>query len=144
MSRAELAARQAALVAALVSGGEVPDGVDAGRLAVARRALLRKRAGEVAATWPRLAASVGQGWTASFATWAAGRPPGGSLRDGWDLARDLAAAGRLAPLGRDELAAREVTWRYDGRTTPKRRLLPALRRFPGGVVVQLAGRVHRC
>ena len=49
MSRAELAARQAALVAALVSGGEVPDGVDAGRLAVLRRALLRKRAGEVAA-----------------------------------------------------------------------------------------------
>ncbi|MGQ0715897.1 MAG: hypothetical protein ACT4NP_01050 [Pseudonocardiales bacterium] len=144
MSRAQLAARQAALVAALVTGAEVPDGVDAGRLAIARKALLRKRAGEVAAVWPWLAASVGQGWTASFAAWALRHPPCGSLRDGWDFARDLAAAGRLAPLGRDELAVREVTWRYDGRTTPRRRRLPALRRVPGGVVVQLAGRVRRC
>lgn len=143
MSRAELASRQAALVAALVTGGQGPDGVDAGRLAVARRALLRKRAGEVAAAWPLLAASVGQGWTASFAAWAAGRRPDGSLRDGWDFARDLAAAGRLAPLGQEELAAREVTWRYNGHTTPKRRRLPALRRVPGGVVVQVAGRVRR-
>jgi hypothetical protein len=147
MSRAELAARQAALVAALVSGGEVPDGVDAGRLAVARRALLRKRAGEVAAAWPWLAASMrpdsgGHGWTASFVVWAPRRPPRGSLRDGWDFARDLAAAGRLAPLGQVELATREVTWHYDGRTTPTRRRLPALRRVPGGVVVQLAGQVR--
>lgn len=144
MSRVELAARQAALVAALVTGGEVPDGVDAGRLAVARRALLRKRAKEAAAAWPLLATSVGQRWTASFTAWAAGRPPSGSLRDGWDLARDLAATGRLAPLGQEELAAREATWHYDGRTTPERRRLPALRRVPGGVLLQLAGRVHRC
>lgn len=144
MSRAELAARQAALVAALVTGGKVPDDVDEARVAVARRALLRKRAGEVAAAWPWLAASVGQGWTASFSAWAAARPPLGSLRDGWDLARDLAAAGQLTPLGRDELATREVTWRYDGRTAPRRRRLPALRRVPGGLVVQLAGRVLRC
>jgi hypothetical protein len=67
MSRAELATRQAALVASLVTGGEVPDGLDAARLAVARRALLRKRASEVAGAWPLLAASMGQGWTASFA-----------------------------------------------------------------------------
>jgi len=142
MSRAELAARQAALVASLVTGGKVPDGLDAAHLAVARRALLRKRAGEVAAAWPLLAASMGQGWTASFAAWAPGRPPHGSLRDGWDFARDLAAAGRLAPLGQQELAAREVTWRYNGHSTPKRRRLPALRHVPGGVVIQLAGQVH--
>ncbi len=145
MSRAQLAARQAALVAALVAGGQVPDGVDAGRLAVARKALLRKRAGEVAAAWPLLVASIaqdpgGQGWTASFTVWATGRPPHGSLRDGWDLARDLAATGQLAPMGQEELATREVTWRYDGHTAPRRRRLPALRRIPGGVVVQLAGR----
>ncbi len=144
MSRAELAARQAALVAALVTGGEAPYGLDLGRLAVARKALLRKRAGEVAAAWPWLAASLGQGWTASCTVWAAGRPSHGSLRDGWDLARDLAAARRLAPLGQEELAAREVTWRYDGRSTPTRRRLPAFRRVPGGVIVQLAGRVRRC
>lgn len=142
MSREQLAARQAALVAALVTGGQVPDGVDAGRLAIARRALLRKRAGEVAAVWPLLAATVGHTWAASFAAWAAGRPPSGSLRDGWDLARDLATAGRLAPPAREELAERELSWRYDGRTTPKRRRLPAVRRIPGGVLVQVAGRVR--
>ncbi|HEV7451380.1 MAG TPA: hypothetical protein VGO16_08335 [Pseudonocardiaceae bacterium] len=78
---------------------------------------------------------MGQSWTASFTVWAAGLRPSGSLRDGWDLARNLAAAGQLAPLGQQELAARELTWRYDGHTTPKRRRLPALRRVPGGVVV---------
>ncbi|MGH3717734.1 MAG: hypothetical protein ACRDRI_02640 [Pseudonocardiaceae bacterium] len=131
MSRAELAARQAALVAALVSGGPVPDGLDAERLAIARRALLRKRAAAVAAAWPLLAASMERGWTESFVVWAAGLPPNGSLRDGWDLARDLAATGRLAPLGQEELAARESTWRYDGHTTPKRRRLPVLFAFRG-------------
>lgn len=146
MSRAEFAARQAALVAALVAGAEVPDGVDARHLAIARRALLRKRAGEVAAAWPLLATSLrdsaGETWAASFAAWAARRPPAGSLRDGWDLARHLAAAGELAPLARAELAEHEVTWRYDGRAAPSRRRLPAVRRIPGGLVLQMAGRVR--
>ncbi|MDT7712862.1 MAG: hypothetical protein QOG46_1551 [Pseudonocardiales bacterium] len=143
MNRAELAARQAALLAALVAGAAVPDGLDGKRLAIARDALLRKRAGEVATAWPLLAASVGTGWAMRFAQWAAGRPPQGSLRDGWDLARDMAAAGELAPLGRDELTTREVLWRYNGHTAPKRRRLPALRRMPGGVIVGLAGRARR-
>jgi hypothetical protein len=143
MSRVELAARQAALVAALVTGGKPPDGVDGARLAIARQALLRKQAGEVATTWPLLAASLGPAWIPSFAQWAAGRPPQGYLRDGWDLARELAAAGQLAPLGRDELAAREVIWRYNGRSAPQRRRLPALRRVPGGMIVGLAGRARR-
>jgi hypothetical protein len=143
MSRAELAVRQTALVAALVAGAEAPEGIDAGHLAVARRALLHKRAGEVAVVWPLLAASVGHDWTATFAEWATGRPPQGSLRDGWDLARDLATGGKLGTLGQVELATREATTCYDGRTTPRRRRLPALRRVPGGVVVQLAGRVRR-
>jgi hypothetical protein len=143
MSRAQLAARQAALVTALVAGGRLPDGVDADRLEIVRQALLRKRAGEVATTWPLLAASMGQSWTTSFAQWAAGRTPRGSLRDGWDLARELAGTGALAPLGHDELAAMEVTWRYNGHKAPQRRLLPALRRVPGGVIVGLAGRVRR-
>jgi hypothetical protein len=143
MSREQLAARQAALVAALVTGGPVPEGVDVGHLAIARRALLRKRAREVAVVWPVLAVSVGQAWAASFATWAAVRPPAGSLRDGWDLARELAAAGALPAPALEELAEREVSWRYDGCTTPKRRRLPVVRRVPGGVVVQVAGRVVR-
>jgi len=56
---AGLAARQAELVAALVAGGPVSSGFDPGRLAVTRRAMLRKRAGEAAAAWPLLAASLG-------------------------------------------------------------------------------------
>lgn len=144
MNRAQLAARQAELIAALVTGGRVPDGVDAARLAAARTALLRKRAGEVALAWPWLAASMGHEWTASFTAWAPQRPPHGSLRDGWDFARDLASTGQLAPLGQEELATREATWSYDGHSAPKRRQLPTLRRVPGGVVVQLAGRVLRC
>lgn len=143
MSRGGLAARQAALVAALVATGKLPDGIDEARLAIVRQALLRKRAGEVATTWPLLAASMGPAWIPSFAQWAAGRPPQGSLRDGWDLARDLAAAGELAPLGRDELAARDVIWRYNGRRAPHRRWLPALRQVPGGMIVGLAGRARR-
>ena len=47
-----LAARQAALVAALVAGAPDPPGFDPARLAAARRALLRKRAGEAAKHWP--------------------------------------------------------------------------------------------
>ena len=54
-----LAARQAALVAALVAGAPDPPGFDPARLAAARRALLRKRAGEAAKHWPVLAASLG-------------------------------------------------------------------------------------
>ena len=94
--RTSPADRQAALVAALVAGR-----AGAGRLrrragrARPGGALLRKRAGEVARHWPLLAAGVRR---------AAGRrrsprgrpagPPQGSLRDGWDLARELRRPGR--------------------------------------------------
>lgn len=135
----DLAARQAALVAALVTGEADPAGFDADRLAVTRRALLRKRAGEVAAVWPLLAASLHRDWQATFAGFAEGRAPAGALRDGWDLARDLQRRGALAADAGVELAEREAALRHhDGR----RRRLPAVRRRPGGAVVQIAGRVH--
>lgn len=137
-----LAARQAELVAALVAGAAMPEGFDAGRVAAAREALLRKRAGEVRRAWPELAASQGDRWPATFAEWAAGRAPQGSLRDGWDLARHLAAGSRLPAGAARELAVREVQWRYDGRSAPRRRVLPALRRTPGTIAIQLAGRVY--
>ena len=86
-----LAERQAALVAALVAGASDPPGFDPARLAAARRALLRKRAGEAAKHWPVLAASLGPRWSTAFAAHHAGREPGGALRDGWDLARALRA-----------------------------------------------------
>ncbi|MFI7488104.1 hypothetical protein ACIBXA_06940 [Micromonospora echinaurantiaca] len=139
---ADLAARQAELVAALVAGAPVPPGFDPAPLAAARAALLRKRAGDVARHWPLLAAGFGADWPATFAGWAAGRPTAGSLRDGWDLARALRGRGALPPLGAEELAVREATDRYDGHRPPRPRRLPALGRAGGAVAVQLAGRVR--
>jgi hypothetical protein len=137
-----LAERQTALVAALTTGAPVPAGFDARLVAVARAALLRKRAGEVARHWPLLAAGCGDGWAALFARWAATRPPAGALRDGWDLARELAAHGELGGPAAEELAAREVRWRYDGASQPRPRRWAAIRRVGGTVVVQAFGRVR--
>jgi hypothetical protein len=136
----DLAQRQAALVAALTAGAAVPSGFDARLVEVARVALLNKRAGEVARQWPALATMPG--WPAEFATWAAARPTHGSLRDGWDLARDLVDRGILPPRAAEELAAREASWHYDGHTTPRRRRAPALRRAGGATAVQFTGRVR--
>jgi hypothetical protein len=95
-----LAERQAALVAALVAGAPIPDGFDPRLIDTARRALLRKRSGDVARQWPLLAASFGPRWPEVFAEWADGRPTEGSFQDGLALARSLpltgAAAGELA------------------------------------------------
>ena len=117
--RTVLAERQAALAAALVAGGPDPEGFDPDRLAAARRALVRKRAGEAAREWPALAVSFGDGWTAAFAAHHAGREPAGALRDGWDLARALRAD--LSVDAAAELAEREALLRYDGRSAPRRR-----------------------
>ncbi|MFJ8578840.1 hypothetical protein [Micromonospora sp. NPDC093277] len=137
-----MAARQAKLVAALVAGGPLPPGFAPAPVEAARRALLRKRTGEVARHWPLLAAGLGAAWSTTFAEWAADRPTNGSLRDGWDLARELRDRGALPPLGAEELATREATARYDGRTPPRPRRLPAVARAGGAVAVRLAGRVR--
>ena len=105
-------------------------------------ALLRKRAGEVARQWPLLAAGFGERWVREFGAWAAARPTRGSLRDGWDLARDLVALDALPPPAAAELAAREAAWRYDGAAAPRPRRGPALRSAAGAVAVQIAGRVR--
>jgi hypothetical protein len=135
-----LADRQAAVVAALVAGAPAPPGFDTHRVRATAAALLRKRTGEVAAAWPLLAAALGADWSASFGAWAAGRPPAGALRDGWDFARFL---DRLPALAAGELAAREVTWHYDGVGPPRRRRGPAWRRAGGAVYLQLAGHLWR-
>ena len=137
-----LAQRQAELVAALTSGAAVPPGFDARLVEVARVALLRKRAGEVARQWPDLARALGPAWAGRWARWAATRPTRGSLRDGWDLARDLAARGELPSAAGAELAAREALLHYDGANPPRPRRVPALRRAAGSVVLQIAGRVR--
>ncbi|RFS47348.1 hypothetical protein [Micromonospora craniellae] len=137
-----LAERQARLVAALVAGGPPPPGFAPAPLAAARAALLRKRAGEVARHWPLLAAALGPRWPSAFLTWAADRPTGGGLRDGWDLARALRERAELPPLGAEELAVREAALRYDGRRAPRPRRSPAVGRVDGAVAVQLAGRAR--
>lgn len=142
MSDPTLAARQAALVAALVAGGPVPPGFEERRVRAADRALRHKRAGEVAAAWPRLATGLGPNWPDRFLGWARGRPPKGALADGWDLARELAFLGQLPAPARTELAIREVTGRYNGRGRPRPRHGLALRRVPGGMAVGLFGRVR--
>jgi hypothetical protein len=134
-----LADRQAGLVAALTSGAPVPPGFDPRLIEVARAALLRKRAGEVARQWPGLAAAYGPRWPREFARWAATRPTRGSLRDGWDLARELGDA--LPAAAGAELAEREAALRYDGDTAPRPRRMPAVRRAAGAVAVQVVGRV---
>ncbi|RZU77034.1 hypothetical protein EV384_5746 [Micromonospora kangleipakensis] len=138
----DLATRQAELVATLVAGGPLPSGFAPAPVDAARRALLGKRGGDVARHWPLLAAGLGATWPATFADWAAGRPTNGSLRDGWDLARELRDRGTLPALGAEELATREAVTRYDGRGGPRPRRLPAVGRAGGAVVVQLAGRVR--
>lgn len=138
-----LAARQAALVDALVAGGPLPAGFDRLRTAATRRALLRKRAGEAAKAWPLLAAERGDGWASTVQSRLDGRPPGGALADGWDVARALRSAGELGRAGAAELAEREAGWSYDGHTQPRRRRLPAVRTTPDAVFVQLAGRIGR-
>lgn len=139
---ADLAARQAALVAALVAGAPPPAGFDATRVAAARAALLRKRAGEVARHWPMLAAGLGHRWPAAFQEWAATRPTQGALRDGWDFARALRDRVELPALAAEELAAREALLRYRGDAPPRPRRLPALAWAAGAVAVQVAGRVR--
>lgn len=124
----ELATRQAELVAALVAGAADPPGFDPARLDATRRALLRKRAGEATTVWPMLAASFGKRWTAVFAEHRSGHPPVGALRDGWDVALALRAAGLLTPEAAAELAAREADLRYDGVSAPTPRRWRRLRR----------------
>jgi hypothetical protein len=136
---AALAAAQEALVLAMTAGGPMPDGFDAGAVRAAARGILLKRAAEVARAWPALAASYGTSWTEAFTGWAAERPTRGSHRDGWDLARER-AAGLTAEAVR-ELAFAEARWSYDGESAPRPRRL-AVRRVPGGAVLQVLGRVR--
>jgi hypothetical protein len=136
----ELAAAQRRLVEALVASDPAVAGFGSVRVAVAARALLRKRAREVARAWPRLAASYGPDWPAVFMRWAQNRPTRGLWRDGWDFAS--ARRDHLASAAAVELAECEARWSYDGMAEPRRRHL-AVRRIPRGVIVQVFGRLVR-
>ena len=97
---ADLAARQAELIRALVAGGPPPAGFDAARIALTRESLLRKRARGVAGHWPALGAIPD--FPTRFAAWAQGRPPGSGYDEGRafavSLGRDLPAAARVEQL----------------------------------------------
>ncbi|MGV9807210.1 hypothetical protein ACWDSE_16615, partial [Micromonospora chersina] len=77
---------------------------------------------------------------------ASARAPTFSYASRWasvtSSARELRDRGTLPPLGAEELAAREAASRYDGRTAPRPRRLPAVARAGGAVAAQLAGRVR--
>ncbi|MFC5754009.1 hypothetical protein [Actinomadura rugatobispora] len=134
-----LAAAQEALVRAIAAGGPLPPGFDPAGVAAAARSILYKRAGDVARTWPALAASYGTSWKETYAGWAAGRPTHGSIRDAWDFARQHAA--ELSAEAVRELALTEARWSYDGNGEPRRRRA-AVRRVPGGLAVQIMGRAR--
>ncbi|WP_051366372.1 hypothetical protein [Hamadaea tsunoensis] len=122
-----LAERQAALVAALVAGDGPPPGFDPARVRATADQLLRKRAGEVGRAWPWLRASLGPRWTAEFTAWAAGRPPRGSQRDGFDFAQTREDLDEYA---RAELADRERQWDDDGAQPLRPRRSPLRRWWP--------------
>lgn len=88
-----LAERQAALVRALVAGGEPPPGFDPAALEATSRALLRKRAGEIARADPRLPAACGPEFGRIFAAWAAGRPKTTTASDAAAFARHVVELG---------------------------------------------------
>jgi hypothetical protein len=123
-----LAQRQAELIACLVAGGPVPKGFDAGRLEATRKALLRKRSGEVARAWPVLAASYGDAWHETFAGWAEGKPPLGSVTDGYDFALEHPPTGAAEV----ELMVYEVSRRKPPAFKYRRRVL----------VVNISGKVR--
>ncbi len=88
-----------------------------------------------------LAAGFGDRWKREFASWAAERPTRGSLRDGWDIARDLAERQALPLIAAAELAEREAAWRYDGVAVPRPRRFIAVRTVAGASALHVAGRV---
>lgn len=81
-SAESLAARQLALVSALVAGAAPPSGMAPERVHVQAQALLRKRARSVARHQPDVAASLGDGFWPAFGQYAAQSAPStGSAAD---------------------------------------------------------------
>lgn len=138
---AELERAQAALVAALTGTGPPPAGFDAARLEVARKALLRKRSGEVAKAWPLLRAALGAQLLPTFSSWAADRPTTGSWGDGFAFAGYLDERHELPAAARSEWRRRRLQWSVDRSGAVRRRRLPAAALVDGRLLVQIAGRV---
>ncbi|MEV1242526.1 hypothetical protein ACIBO2_22685 [Nonomuraea sp. NPDC050022] len=96
-ARQRLAAAQARLVAALIAGGDVPDGFDPERLGVQAGSLIGKRRSIVARLRPDAARAAGGDLIAEFAAYATAReaPPPGYRADADDFAAWLRDHGRM-------------------------------------------------
>jgi len=109
---------QTALVQSLIADGDPPPGFDADRVRAAATALRRKRAGELAKSWPALAhelAAQGELPPASLGPHANGRALGLAL------ARARLARGALGDAAFRELCAFELRFRVrHGTPTPRR------------------------
>jgi hypothetical protein len=89
-SAGSLAARQLALVSALVAGAAPPAGMAKERVRIQAQALVRKRARSVARHQPDVAASLGDGFWPAFEQYAAqSAPPASSAADAKAFARYL-------------------------------------------------------
>lgn len=98
--RDRLAAAQAELLRALLADGAVPEGFDAERVRIEKRALLGKRRGIVAMLQPEVAAELGDRFRPLFDAYAAGHPKEVGTRFREDAARFAewaVARGELAP-----------------------------------------------
>jgi hypothetical protein len=96
-ARQRLAAAQGRLVAALITGGDVPDGFDPARLGVQAGSLIAKRRSIVARLRPDAARAAGGDLIAEFAAYARTRtaPPPGYRADADDFAAWLRDRGRM-------------------------------------------------
>jgi hypothetical protein len=141
VSRADLARRQAELIASLVGEEPPPSGFDAARLRVAAAGLRSKRSRAIRKSWPQLARALGPDFAAAVERHVrvvTSAPPSGALGDGRALARSLAVEGRLPWEGRLELLAAELRgrWPADGRRLQRRAgVAAAWRRSPAELVV---------
>jgi hypothetical protein len=103
-ARRRLAARQAALLSALVAGAPPPAGMDAERVAVQAEALIAKRRRVAQRAWPELAAALGDEFAPAFEEYAraiprrSGPAVGPARSDAVDFALHLSRRG-LLPAG---------------------------------------------
>ncbi len=136
-ARARLSAAQTALLSSLVAGGPDPEGFDAERLEVQRRALVAKRADVVAKVAPELPRILGEKeFRGAFVAYARGRPmSGGYRRDAMDFAEWLLVVKH--PMGRRE-RARVRRW-YGVRAAPRP---PLLFRLRNGMGLRYRGEGH--
>jgi hypothetical protein len=83
--RSGYAAKQAALVEALLHGGELPEGFSAAKADAASQSLRRKRAGAIRHAWPALTVALGASFDERFDAFAHTTGPpafGEGLTDG--------------------------------------------------------------